>query len=112
LVTTFVEGRQVDDAVEAALQFANGAVGTLEATRLASGNRNAMRWEINGTKASVAFDIERLNELRVYRADGDRARGFKTVQVTESDHPFMEHWWPAGHIIGWEHSFIHELLHL
>ena len=87
-------------------------MGTLEATRLASGNRNAMRWEINGTKASLAFDIERLNELRVYRADGDRARGFKTVQVTEADHPFMEHWWPAGHIIGWEHSFIHELLHL
>jgi predicted dehydrogenase len=110
--TTFVPGRQVDDAVEAAVQFENGAVGTIEATRLALGHRNAMRWEINGSKASLAFDLERLNELQVFRADGDRARGIRTVLVSEPDHPFWEHWWPPGHVIGWEHTFVHELHHL
>jgi predicted dehydrogenase len=112
LAATFVSGRQVDDAVEAAVEFDDGAIGTLEATRLALGHRNAMRWEINGSKGSIAFDLERLNELQVFRADGDRARGFKTVLVSEPDHPFWEHWWPAGHIIGWEHTFVHELHHL
>ena len=108
---TFVPGREVDDAVEATVEFANGAVGTLEATRLALGRRNAFQWEINGTKGSVAFDMERLNELQVFRADGDRARGFKTVLVSEADHPFWEHWWPPGHIIGWGDTFVHELHH-
>jgi len=112
LVKTFVEGRVVDDAVEAAVEFENGAVGTIEATRLALGRRNAFQWEINGSKGSLAFDMERLNELQVFRADGDRARGFKTVLVSESDHPFWEHWWPPGHIIGWGDTFVHELHHL
>jgi predicted dehydrogenase len=112
LVKTFVPGREVDDAVEAAVEFENGAVGTLEATRLALGRRNALQWEINGAKASLAFDMERLNELQVFRADGDRARGFKTVLVSEAEHPFWEHWWPPGHIIGWGETFVHELHHL
>jgi predicted dehydrogenase len=112
LSRTFVTGREVDDAVEAAVAFANGAVGTVEATRLALGHRNGLVWELNGSKASLAFDLERLNELQVFRADGDRARGFKTVKVSEADHPFWEHWWPPGHTIGWEHTFVHELHHL
>ncbi len=99
-LSTFIEGREVDDAVEATVRFANGAVGTLEATRLALGRRNAFQWEINGTKGSLAFDMERLNEIQVFRADGERARGFKTVLVSEADHPFWEHWWPPGHIVG------------
>jgi predicted dehydrogenase len=112
LARTFVPGRQVDDAIEAAVEFASGAVGTIEATRLALGRRNALQWELNGTKASIAFDLERLNELQVFRADGDRARGFKTVLVSEADHPFWEWWWPPGHIVGWEHTFVHEIHHL
>jgi len=111
LVRTFLPGREVDDAVEAAVEFGNGAVGTIEATRLALGRRNALQWEINGSKASLAFDMERMNELQVFRADGDRARGFKTVLVSEADHPFWEHWWPPGHIIGWGETFVHELHH-
>jgi predicted dehydrogenase len=111
-VRTFVPGREVDDAVEATVEFAGGAVGTLEATRLALGRRNAFQWEINGTKGSLAFDMERLNELQVFRADGDRARGIKTVLVSEADHPFWEHWWPPGHIIGWGDTFVHELHHV
>jgi predicted dehydrogenase len=109
---TFLTGREVDDAVEAAVQFENGSVGTLESTRFAHGRRNAFQWEINGTKGSVAFDMERLNELQVFRADGDRARGFKTVLVSETNHPFWQHWWPPGHIIGWGDTFVHELHHM
>ena len=111
-VKTFVAGRKVDDAVEAAVEFENGSVGTIEGTRLALGRRNAFQWEINGSKGSLAFDMERLNELQVFRADGDRARGFKTVLVSETDHPFWEHWWPPGHIIGWGDTFVHELHHM
>src|SRR2546421_867220 len=109
---TFLQGRKVDDAVEAAVGFSNGSGGTLEATRFAHGRRNAFQWEINGTKGSLAFDMERLNELQVFRADGDRARGFKTVLVSEANHPFWEHWWPPGHIVGWGDTFVHELHHL
>ena len=69
--------------------FANGAVGTLEATRLALGRRNAFQWEINGTKGSLAFDMERLNELQVFRAGDDRTRGFTTVLVSEASHPVL-----------------------
>jgi predicted dehydrogenase len=112
LVKTFLSGREVDDAIEAAVSFAGGAVGTIEATRLALGRRNALQWEINGTKASLAFDVHRLNELEVFRADGDRARGFKTVLVSEADHPWWEFWWPPGHIIGWGETFVHEIHHL
>jgi predicted dehydrogenase len=112
LVKTFLPGRKVDDAIEAAVEFEGGAVGTIESTRLALGRRNAFQWEINGSKGSVAFDMERLNELQVFRADGDRARGFKTVLVSEADHPFWEFWWPPGHIIGWGETFVHELHHL
>ena len=111
-VKTFVPGRRVDDALEAAVEFENGSVGTIEGTRLALGRRNAFQWEINGSKGSLAFDMERLNELQVFRADGDRARGFKTVLVSEANHPFWEHWWPPGHIIGWGDTFVHELHHM
>jgi predicted dehydrogenase len=111
VVRTFVPGRSVDDAIEAAVEFDGGAVGTIEATRLALGRRNAFQWELNGSRGSLAFDLERFNELEVFRADGDRARGFKTVLVSEANHPFWEWWWPPGHVIGWEHTFVHELHH-
>ena len=115
LTATFQPGREVDDAIEAAVGFEGGAVGTIEASRFASGRKNAFRWEINGTKGSLAFDLERLNELEAHfagSAPGDRAQGFRSVLVSEADHPFWEHWWPHGHIIGWEHTFVHELHHL
>ena len=115
LTATFQPGRTVDDAVEAVVGFEGGAVGTIEASRFAAGRKNAFRWEINGSKGSIAFDLERLNELQVHFADstpGKGAQGFRTVLVSEADHPFWEHWWPHGHIIGWEHSFVHELHHL
>src|SRR6266568_7789766 len=112
LVKTFVADRQVDDALETAVEFESGAVGTIEATRLAFGRRNAFQWEINGSEGSLYFDMERMNELQVFGGDDDRTRGFKTVLVTEADHPFMQYWWPPGHIIGWGDTFVHEARHL
>jgi predicted dehydrogenase len=78
---TFIPGREVDDAVEATVEFRNGDVGTIEAAKLAIGGRNAFQWKIKGTNGSVSFDMERLNELQVFRANGDRARAFRTVLV-------------------------------
>jgi predicted dehydrogenase len=115
VTATFQPGRDVDDAFEAVTTFENGAVGTIEATRFASGRKNAFTWEINGSKGSLAFDLERLNELQVHlegSRPGEQAQGFRTVLVSETYHPFWEHWWPHGHTIGWEHTFVHEIHHL
>jgi predicted dehydrogenase len=104
----------VDDAFEAVVEFAGGAVGTLEASRLCLGRKNALAWEINGSKGSLAFDLERLNELQIALHDSHSSRtgdGFRTVLVSEARHPFWEYWWPPGHLIGWEHTFIHEIHH-
>jgi predicted dehydrogenase len=108
MTQTFVEGRDVDDAVESTVRFENGAVGTIEASRFCPGRKNAFTWEINGSKGSLTFDLERLNELNY--SDGNA--GFRNILVSEADHPFWEHWWPQGHMIGWEHSFVHEIHHL
>jgi predicted dehydrogenase len=105
---TFWPGREVDDAVEAAVRFDSGAVGTIEATRFATGRKNSFRWEVNGSEGSLAFDLERLNELQ--HSEGNR--GFRDILVSEPEHPFWEFWWPQGHMIGWEHTFVHELHHL
>jgi predicted dehydrogenase len=106
-VRTYVDGRRVDDAFVATVEFENGAIGTLEASRLARGRVNSNAWELNGEDGSLAFDVERLNELQV--AEGP---GFRRILVTEPEHPFMEHWWPPGHIVGWGDTFTHELHHL
>jgi predicted dehydrogenase len=112
---TFKPGREVDDAFESVVVFENGAVGTIEASRFATGRKNALAFEINGSKGSLAFDLERLNELQVHvsgSSPAEPAQGFRTVLVSEADHPFWEWWWPHGHTIGWEHTFVHEIHHL
>jgi hypothetical protein len=100
IVRTFVPGREVDDAYVATIEFESGPIGTLEASRLATGRINHHAWEINGSRGSLVFDQERMNELLI----GD-ARGFRRV---------LEHgdWWPPGHIIGWGDTFTLEYLHL
>ena len=102
-----------DDASVSLVEFDNGAVGTIEASRVATGRANSLRWEINGSRGSLAFDLERLNELQVYLEDATvpEAVGFKNVLVTQTNHPFARVWWPSGHIIGWEHAHINELNH-
>lgn len=119
ITRTFIDERpggdvEVDDAFEAFVEFERGAVGTLEASRFATGRKNSLTFEINGSKGSIAFDLERINELHAHIAGstpGPLAQGFRHVLVTEPDHPFIKHWWPAGHVIGWEHTFVHELHH-
>ncbi|HLZ31191.1 MAG TPA: Gfo/Idh/MocA family oxidoreductase [Chloroflexota bacterium] len=100
----------VDDAFAATVEFDSGAIGTLEASRVALGRKNHMAFEINGSKGSLAFNLERLNELEVRASEGPG--GFTSMLVTDSTHPFMQYWWPTGHIIGWEHTFVHELAHV
>ncbi len=107
VVRTFVDGHEVDDAFAATVEFENGAIGTIEASRLARGRINQNTFEVNGSRGSVSFDVERLNELEV--AD---EKSFRRVLVTEPEHPFMSFWWPPGHIVGWGDTFTHELHHL
>lgn len=104
----------VDDAFVAAVEFENGAIGTLEATRFGGGRKNYEVLEINGEKGSIHFNLERLNELQVFWVDEKpkETQGFHNVLVTEGHHPWIDYWWPHGHIIGWEHTFVHELTHL
>ncbi|MBA3378578.1 MAG: Gfo/Idh/MocA family oxidoreductase, partial [Chloroflexia bacterium] len=98
----------VDDSTTFLARFENGATGTFEATRLAAGRRNYNSFEINGSLGSIAFNLERLNELEVYfREDEAGLQGFRTINVTEGVHPYTGAWWPAGHIIGWEHTHVH-----
>lgn len=100
----------VEDASLFMGRFRNGALGSFEATRFATGRRNYNRFEINGSEGSIAFNLERLNELEYYNHnDPEGLQGFRTILVTEPAHPYMSAWWPPGHIIGWEHTFIHEV---
>ncbi|MCX6378758.1 MAG: Gfo/Idh/MocA family oxidoreductase [Armatimonadetes bacterium] len=97
----------VDDVTAFLARFENGATGTFEATRLAPGRKNYNRWEINGEKGSIAFNLERMNELEVYVTDDPQGlQGFHTIQATESFMPYMSAYWPVAHIIGYEHTFI------
>jgi predicted dehydrogenase len=82
----------------------------LEATRFARGRKNHLSFEINGNRGSLTFDLEKMNRLRFYDAkDPEHSRGFRDIIVTEPSHPYIKNWWPAGHIIGYEHSFIHTI---
>jgi predicted dehydrogenase len=98
----------VDDASLFLARFRNGALGLFEATRFAGGNRNGNRFEINGSKGSIRWDLENMNNLQVY-FHGDKAgeQGFRTINCTESVHPYAGHWWPPAHILGYEHTFVH-----
>jgi predicted dehydrogenase len=100
----------VDDAVLFHARLSGGAIASYEATRMATGRRNALRMEINGTLGSAAFDLERLDELEFFDATVPRTeQGFTRILVTEPQHPYMSAWWPPGHIIGYEHTFTHEV---
>ncbi len=99
----------VDDAALALVRFQNGAIGSIEGTRFAPGRKNYNRFEINGSKGSLAFDLERMNELQVYEENGPDS-GFRTVLATDAAHPYVEAWWPPGHVLGYEHTFTHTVL--
>jgi predicted dehydrogenase len=98
----------VEDASLMQVEFANGAVGSFEATRFAPGRRNHHTFEIYGSEGSLVFDLERMNELEFYsRHDPQEAQGFRTIIATEPVHPYVGNWWPPGHMIGYEHGFVH-----
>jgi len=101
----------VDDAVSVLARFENGVMGTFEATRFATGNRNKNKFEINGEKGSIRWDLENMNNLEIYLTeDAPGLQGFRSINCTEEVHPYVSAYWPPGHIIGYEHTFIH-LIH-
>ncbi|WIY00705.1 Gfo/Idh/MocA family oxidoreductase [Amycolatopsis mongoliensis] len=118
LTNTFVKQRPsegggtdevtVDDTALFLARLSGGAVASFEATRFALGRKNAMRLEVNGSKASLAFDFESMNELQWYEGSGTEA-GFRRILVTEPQHPYVGAWWPPGHLLGYEHTFTHEV---
>jgi predicted dehydrogenase len=99
-----------DDATSFICHFDNGALGSFITSRFATGRKNYLKFELFGSRGSLKFELERLNELQYYSADDEQGdQGFRTILMTENVHPFIEAWWPPGHIIGWEHTFIHEI---
>ena len=104
----------VDDAFIAAVEFENGAIGSVEASRFAAGRKNYNCLEINGEKGTLRFNLERMNELEVFWVGETpkETQGFHNVLVSESYHPFWSNWWPQGHMIGWEHTFVHQITHV
>jgi predicted dehydrogenase len=102
-----------DDAMSFFANFQNGALGSFQCTRFATGRKNFLRLEIFGSEGSLVFNLERLNELEYYNYNDDQQhQGFRNIMVTESVHPYVGNWWPIGHIIGWEHTFVHEVKEL
>ncbi|MEU0302056.1 Gfo/Idh/MocA family oxidoreductase [Streptomyces sp. NPDC006175] len=99
----------VDDATLFTGRLASGALASFEATRMAAGRKNALRLEINGELGSIAFDLERLNELSFHdQTEPATSAGFRRILVTEPQHPYLEAWWPPGHGLGYEHTFVHQ----
>jgi predicted dehydrogenase len=123
LLTTFVSERplpdnqkkrgrvDVDDGAQALVKFEGGAVGYYEGSRFATGRKNQNRLEINGSKGSLVWDLEHMNELDLCIESGPQS-GFRKILVTDGQHPYMAAWWPPGHIIGYEHSFTHTVYDL
>ncbi|MDQ0925012.1 putative dehydrogenase [Pseudarthrobacter sp. W1I19] len=105
-----LEDVTVDDAAWATLHLASGAIASVEASRVATGRKNSLQIEIYGDKGALRFDLENLNELLFLDATAPaREQGFRRIVVTEPEHPYLDAWWPQGHIIGWEHTFTHEV---
>ncbi|AWB91569.1 Gfo/Idh/MocA family protein [Aeromicrobium chenweiae] len=103
----------VDDAAAFTARFVGGAIGVFEATRFATGRKNALRLEINGTLGSLAFDFEDMNVLELFDATEDPSvAGFRRILVTEPTHPYIAAWWPPGHGLGYEHGFTHQVVDL
>ena len=100
----------VDDTVLFLARFSGGAVASFEAARQATGNQNRNTIEVNGTKASLKFDFERMNELQWYDATLPReVQGWTTIMCTHGgDHPYVGNWWPDAHLIGYEHGFVNQ----
>jgi predicted dehydrogenase len=103
----------VDDTAAFLGRFSGGAVGVFEATRFATGRKNSIRIELNGSRGSLAFDFEDMNVLELYDSDEpSETAGFRRIIVTDPSHPYTGHWWPPGHGLGYEHGFTHQVVDL
>jgi predicted dehydrogenase len=101
----------VDDVALIVGRYDSGVLGTFEATRFATGRKNALRLEVSGTTGAIAFDLEEMNSLQFYDATAPEGeQGFRRIQVTEPSHPYVAAWWPPGHILGYEHGFSHQVV--
>ena len=100
-----------DDAVAIVARLESGLVATIDASLVSPGRRNHLAWELNGSRGSLAWNLEDPNVLRVYRADAGRTAGFAEVIACEADHPLAGPWWPSGHVLGWEHGHANMLAH-
>lgn len=101
----------VDDAAAFTARFVDGTIGVFEATRCATGRKNSLRLELNGTLGSLAFDLEDMNVLELFDATEDPSvAGFRRILVTEATHPYIGAWWPPGHGLGYEHGFTHQVV--
>lgn len=99
-----------DDATSFLATFENGAVGSFQATRLAPGRKNFLRLEIFGSRGGLGFNLERMNELEYFESEDDvSTQGYRSILLTDPSHPYVKAWWPPGHIIGWEHTFVHQM---
>jgi predicted dehydrogenase len=117
-VNTFVTSRTgdagpeevtVDDAAWATLRLGSGAVASLEVSRFATGRKNSLEVEVFGSRGALRFDLEQLNELRFFdTAAPDEAQGYSRILVTERSHPYLDAWWPAGHLLGWDATFTNQ----
>lgn len=116
LTATAGEGTEkvtVDDATLFLAKFSGGAIGSFEATRLAPGRKNYNRVEINGSRGSLVFNFEEMNTLKFYScADPPGRQGFRHIMATEGAHPYVAAWWPPGHVLGYEHTFVHAVYEL
>jgi predicted dehydrogenase len=107
MLKTFVPGRDVDDAVVMMTRFANGSIGTFEASRYGTGNRNRNMFEIHGSKGAVVFNLEDMNRLQFFDvADASELSGMRNILITGPGHPYVNQFWPPGHVIGYEHTFV------
>ncbi|HLH34269.1 MAG TPA: Gfo/Idh/MocA family oxidoreductase [Alloacidobacterium sp.] len=110
-VHTFYPGRKVDDAVILLAEFSNGSIATFEASRFATGNQNRNAFEVNGSQGSLAFNLEEMNHLQFSDfSDESALQGFRKILVTGLGHAYVDHVWPPGHVIGYEHTFIFTLV--
>ena len=100
----------IDDASLFLARFANGSLATFEATRYARGHKALYTLEINGEHASIVWDLHDLHRLQYFdHRDEGRLRGWRSIHITDGDHPYMKHWWVPGLQIGYEHTFIHQV---
>ena len=103
----------VDDVALFTGRYDSGVLGIFEATRFATGRKNALRVEVSGSKGAIAFDLEDLNTLQFYDATAPAGeQGFTRILVTEPEHPYAANWWPTGHMLGYEHGFTHQVVDL